>query len=259
MGAVATVAIHNLVDYHLQLPPLILAFGLALGALGGAAALTRDVPARGARIGLAALGAALCVLAAVFAADQAALPGAYDRTLRKAGGYPMVVAGFLDPLDDASASDWLARLETAMRLQPHADEPLIVYGGVLRQLGRYDEADAAFARALELNPYAYQAHYQWALADIARGRRAVATDRLTAAVRLQPRFLAAHGALVRLHLAAGRDAAAYRQTREAFMHARGYNHRQLWFLELALEFAAAHHDPELERRVEHLLDRRTPD
>lgn len=250
LGAIVTIAVHCLVDYHLQLPVFSLVFGLTLGALAAldGGAVSRNV--RALRWGSGLVAGILVVNAGVLVAYDRAMPGTDTNLGRLAGGAPARFLHFDTAPADQTAERLLRRFRTAHRLQPDADEPLVALGAILRLRGNLPEAERALLRAIERNPYAYHAYYQLALLHLARGEPGDALARLRKATELRPRFLPAHELIFDLHLAQGRDDDAYAQARIAMVHMRDFDPRQLPFLESVRRLASARHDVTIVELIE---------
>lgn len=257
LGAIVTLAVHCLVDYHLQLPVFSLVFGLTLGALAAldGRAVVRD--GRALRWGSGIVAGILVLNAGILVAYDRAMPGADTNLGRIAGGVPARFLHFDPTPGDQEAARLIERLRTAHRLQPDADEPLVALGAILRMGGDRIESERVLLRAIELNPYAYHAHYQLSLLEFAAGDSTAALAHLEIATDLRPRFLPAHELIFELHLSEGREDAAYAQARIAMLHMRDFDPRQLPFLESVRRLASARYDVALMEIIDARRTRRS--
>ncbi len=89
-------------------------------------------------------------------------------------------------IDDGQPAAALPLLAKAVELYPAYAEALLTLGEVYRQLGRADEAIAAFRRALAVRPHMFQAHVGLGSLYVQRGDHQRALDQLLLALEQQP-------------------------------------------------------------------------
>lgn len=134
---------------------------------------------------------AILTLSAAVASSQAAPPETFESAARRAQA----------ARDAARDGEAIAAYEAALALRPDWDEGLWYLGTLLYQSGRCEEADAAFARFLQLKP---QAGAGWVLrgfCSFETGDYKAAADRLRRGLGLGLRGNAELEALGRLRLA----------------------------------------------------------
>lgn len=121
------------------------------------------------------------------AGDQGAATDGYARAARIAsweGQYPALQASALANAGDTAGA--LAAIETALAREPRDIAHAINRGRLLAQLGRTDEAAAAFARVLELDPKTPDVLVEVARFELEHGDPQRAAELLTTALEQRP-------------------------------------------------------------------------
>lgn len=110
-----------------------------------------------------------------------------------------------------SAAEALTHLQEARRIRPFVPEVYAALGTAHTHLGQHSAADAAFRRALDLDPANESARIAWALSFLARSNAAAARAQLEQAVATNSNSVPAHLHLARLLAMQGQTAAASTQ------------------------------------------------
>ena len=95
------------------------------------------------------------------------------------------IAGFLHA-EKGRFNDAIAAFERAVALNPADAASLFNFGFALQRAGRHEEAIGRFQRAIELDPSIDRAWYGMGISLIQLGRYREAIERLNEAARLQP-------------------------------------------------------------------------
>ncbi len=250
-GAVSVIAVHCIVDYHLQLPVMSLVFGMCVGSLAA-----HERPLRSFRVPVMArwLQVGVLVIVAIHALRLGVYQVAYPvPDNRRTHAYEMdmrSVAHFSEPAPRAALEARLARVEIALVAQPSADDAWVLKGALERQLGELESATVALERALEENPYSHHAWYQLALSALDAGDPAEAERMLGSAIAVRPRFFTARARLFDLLRAQGRDDEAYELMRYVLRPQTVFVAPELNYIAVEMmKMARERHDIELMERL----------